>query len=414
MLRAIAPILTVTALVALLPPVLVAQEPQPEPFAAGGIPLVALPDPPVVYHTAEEQAVRVGVVTSGLTYPWGLAFLPNGNVLVTERLGTLRLIQDGVLDPTPVSGVPAVFTEAVLAGLMDVEVHPEFSQNRWVYLTYSKPTETGSTVALARGRFEGHALSEVRDIFVADANGGAAGASRLRFAPDGTLFMTLGGAFGGRRPSAQDPSNHVGKVLRLRDDGTAPDDNPFVGRAGHKPEVYSLGHRNPMGLAVHPETGAVWASEHAPMGGDEVNVILPGRNYGWPVVSYSREYSGQRVSGRPWREDLEPPEIVWIPSIAPSGLVFYNGDRFPAWRGDLFVGSLMTGRVERTGHLERIKFNARGLEQRRESLLVDLRRRIRDVEQGPDGLLYVLTGGEFLGSDPERGAAALLRIEPAE
>lgn len=419
----IAAISFMVTLVVMMPPHGVeAQQRQDEPsqpnflgqFAAGGIPAVALPDPPVVYHTAEQQAIRVSVVTSGLTYPWGLAFLPDGGMLVTERLGALRLIRDDALDPTPVSGVPEVYTGTALAGLMDVAVHPAFARNRWVYLTYSKPTDAGSTIALARAQLDGHVLSEVRDVFVADADGDAAGASRLRFAPDGTLYMTLGGAFGGRRPSAQDPASHVGKVLRLRDDGTAPDDNPFIDRAGHKPEVFSLGHRNPMGLAIHPDTGAVWASEHAPMGGDEVNVILPGRNYGWPIVSYSREYFGPRVTEKPWREDLEQPEIVWIPSIAPSGLVFYDGDRFPAWRGDLFVGSLMTGRVERTGHLERIKFNGRGLEQRRESLLVDLRRRIRDVEQGPDGLLYVLTGGSFAGTDPNRGAAALLRIEPVE
>ena len=412
--RPLAAILSVATLVILPSHDLDAQRPDGDPFAADGIPAVSLPDPPVVYQTAERQEIRVSVVTAGLTYPWGLAILPDGTTLVTERLGSLRLIRDGSLHPTPVSGVPEVFTGTALAGLMDVAVHPDFSMNRWVYLTYSKPTESGSTVALARGRFEGHALSDVRDVFVSDADGAAAGASRLAFAPDGTLYMTLGGAFGGRRQSAQDPASHVGKVLRLRDDGTAPDDNPFVGRAGHKPEVFSLGHRNPMGLAIHPDTGAVWASEHAPMGGDEVNIILPGRNYGWPVVSYSREYFGPRVTEKPWREDLEQPEIVWIPSIAPSGLVFYTGDRFPNWRGDLFVGSLMTGRVERTGHLERIKFNAQGLEQRREWLLADLRRRIRDVEQGPDGLLYVLTGGSFLGRDPDRGAAALLRIEPVD
>ena len=390
-----------------------AQERQAQPFAAEGIPAVPLPDAPVVYDTAAGQRIRVSVVADGLTYPWGLAFLPDGRVLVTERLGTLRQIRDGALDPAPVAGVPEVYTGGPLAGLMDVAAHPRFAENRFVYLTYSKPTADGSTVALARGRFEGAALSEVRDVFVADAdlNGGA---SRLAFAPDGTLYMSVGGAFGGVRPLAQDPASHVGKVLRLRDDGTAPDDNPFAGREGHRPEVFSLGHRNPMGLAIHPETGEAWASEHAPMGGDEVNRILPGRNYGWPEVSYSREYTGLRVSERPWREEMEQPEIVWIPSIAPSGLVFYTGDRFPAWRGDLFAGSLMTGRVARTGHLERIEFNRRGLEQRREWLLADLRRRIRDVEQGPDGLLYVLTGGSFLGRDPALGEAALLRIEPAE
>ena len=388
-------------------------EPEPEPFAADGIPPVPLPEEPAVYDTARRQRIRVSVVTAGLTYPWGFAFLPDGSVLVTERLGALRRIHDGVLDPTPIAGVPEVSLAGQLEGLMDVAVHPDFAQNRLVYLTYSKPTATGSTVALARGRFEGAALSEVRDVFVADAemNGGA---SRLAFATDGTLYMTVGGAFGGRRPLAQDPASHVGKVLRLRDDGTAPDDNPFIGQDGAQPEVFSLGHRNPMGIAIHPETGAVWASEHAPMGGDEVNLIRPGRNYGWPVVSYSREYYGPRVTERPWQENMEQPEIVWIPSIAPSGLVFYSGDRFPAWRGDLFAGSLMTGRIDRTGHLERIELNRQGMEERREWLLADLRQRIRDVDQGPDGLLYVLTGGSFLGRDPERGAAALLRIEPVD
>ena len=389
------------------------QQPEPEPFAADGIPPVPLPEEPIVYDTAQRQRIRVSVVTDGLTYPWGFAFLPDGSILVTERLGTLRRIRDGVLEPAPIAGVPEVSLRGQLEGLMDVAVHPDFAQNRLVYLTYSKPAADGSTVALARGRFEGAALSEVRDVFVAEAemNGGA---SRVAFARDGTLYMSLGGAFGGRRPLAQDPASHVGKILRLRDDGTAPDDNPFIGRDDARPEVFSLGHRNPMGLAIHPETGEAWASEHAPMGGDEVNRILPGRNYGWPVVSYSREYYGPRVTERPWQENMEQPEIVWIPSIAPSGLVFYSGDRFPAWRGDLFAGSLMTGRVDRTGHLERIELNRQGMEERREWLLADLRQRIRDIDQGPDGLLYVLTGGSFLGRDPERGAAAMLRIEPVD
>ena len=389
------------------------QQRDPEPFAAEGLPSVPLPESPIVFDTAEGHKIKVTVVAKGLTYPWGMAFLPDDRILITERLGTLRQLRGGVLDPNPTSGVPEVSTDAALAGLMDVAVHPQFSQNQLIYLTYSKPTPAGSTVALARGRFTGQSLADVEDIFVADADGSGAAASRVVFAPDGTLYMSVGGAFGGLRPSAQDPSNHVGKILRLRDDGTVPNDNPFLDRPGHAPEVFSIGHRNPMGLAIHPETGALWASEHAPMGGDEVNWIQPGRNYGWPVVSYSREYYGARVSDRPWREDMVQPEIVWIPSIAPSGLVFYGGDQFPVWQGDLFAGSMMTARVQRTGHLERIKFNRQGLEQRREWLLAPLRRRIRDIEQGPDGLLYVLTAGEFLGRDPDRGGAALLRIEPA-
>ena len=405
-------VLLVTIVAVLLQPTLGAQQRPEDLFASEGIPPLALPAAPVVFDTAEGQRIRVVVVTTGLSHPWGLAFLPNGDMLVTERSGSLRLIRDGVLDPTPIPGVPEVFTGALLAGLMDVALHPQFAQNRFVYLTYSKPTRDGSTVALARGRFDGNVMSEVRDIFVADADGGdeltgGGGASRLAFGPDGMLYMTVGGAIEakGSGKSAQDPASHIGKLLRLHDDGSAPDDNPFVDNAGYKAEIYAMGHRNQLGLAFHPHTGALWASEHGPMGGDEVNVILPGRNYGWPVVSYSREYYGSRVSERPWREDMEPPAIVWIPSIAPSGLQFYTGDRFPAWEGDLFVGSAMTGRVRRTGHVERIGFNQEGQEQRREWLLADLKQRIRDVRQGPDGLLYVLT---------EEDEAAVLRIEPVE
>ncbi len=408
-------LLAATLLALVAPPAPGAQQDAPaaEPFAAEGIPAVPLPDGPRVYDTATGQRIRMVVVTRGLTCPWGLAFLPDGSALVTERLGALRRIRNDRLDTQPIAGVPEVYTETPLAGLMDVAVHPAFAENRFVYLTYSKPAEDGSRVALARGRFEGAALAEVRDLFVSESTPGG-GAARLAFAPDGMLYMTVGGAFGGNRSRAQDPASHVGKVLRLRGDGSVPDDNPFAGRAGAAPEIFSLGHRNPMGLAIHPDTGQPWASEHGVMGGDEVNVILPGGNYGWPDVSYSREYFGVRVTEQPWQAAFEQPEIVWVPSIAPSGLVFYTGDRFPGWRGNLFAGSLMIGRVARTGHVERIEFNRQGLEQRREWLLADLRQRIRDVEQGPDGLLYVLTGGAFLGSDPDACEAGLLRIEPAE
>ena len=196
--------------------------------------------------------------------------------------------------------------------------------------------------------------------------------------------MTVGGAFGaetgGKR--AQEPADTIGKVVRLRDDGTAPDDNPFVGQDGYTPEVYSLGHRNQLGLTIHPETGAVWEHENGPLGGDEVNVIRPGMNYGWPIVSHSRQYSGPRVATRSWQEGMAEPELVWLPSIAPSGMTFYNGDRFPNWKGNLFVGALRTGMIRNTGHLERIVFNQVGEEQRREWLLADLRQRIRDVRQG--------------------------------
>jgi glucose/arabinose dehydrogenase len=333
-------------------------------------------------------------------------------MLVTERPGRLRVInRDGRLDPTPVPGVPEVFTGVRLAGLMDIALHPRYAENRWVYVTYSRPAERdgqrGATVALARGRFDGGVLSEVRDLFVTKGWGLGIAASRILFGPDGMIYMTVGGAINSASTGqhAQDPDHHFGKLLRLRDDGGVPNDNPFVGRAGYLPEIYTLGHRNQLGLAVHPETGALWATENGPLGGDEANVILPGRNYGWPIVSYSREYSGERVASRPWREELEQPEIVWLPSIAPSGLTFYTGDRFPTWKGNLFVGSMTTGRVQRTGHLERIAFNRKGEELRREWLLADLKQRIRDVRQGPDGFLYLLT---------EEDEAALLRIEPYE
>ena len=372
-----------------------------------GGPPPAVSDGPMVFATVEQPRIRVVPITTGLSHPWGLAFLGNGDILVTERnAGALRVIRDGVLDPRPIPGVPEVFTGTRLTGLMDIAVHPE--DDRLVYLTYSKPSEYDgrrrATVALARGRFDGTALTEVRDIFVAQPWGGTTAASRIVFGPDGMLYMTVGGAFGQLRSLAQDPNAHAGKLLRLRDDGSAPADNPFVDRAGYKPEIYSLGHRNQQGLAIHPETGAPWASEHGVQGGDEVNVILAGRNYGWPDVSYSREYAGPRVTDRPWRMGLEQPVVYWVPSIGPSGLTFYTGDRFPAWQGNLFVGSLTTGRVRGTGHLERIVLNRNGEELRREWLLVDLKQRIRDVRQGPDGFLYVLT---------DEDDAVLLRIEPS-
>ena len=260
-------------------------------------------------------------------------------------------------------------------------------------------------MALARGRLDAGALTEVRDIFVADGVDRGVAASRILFAPDGTLFMTLGGAyrFASTGDFAQDPMMHFGKLLRLNDDGTVPDDNPFVGDTAYLPEIYSLGHRNQLGLSFHPETGDLWATENGPQGGDEANIVKSGANYGWPIASYSREYSGVPVSEIPWLEDFESPEIMWWPSIAPSGLTFYTGEHFPAWHGNLFVGAMRNRMPGRTGHLERIIFNRQGQEIRREWLLTELKQRIRDVRQGKDGYLYVLT---------EEADGVLLRIEP--
>ncbi len=367
------------------------------PVAPTGIVVPPLPDGPIEYQTAEGQDIRVVVLARGLNHAWSMAFLPGGDMLITEREGRVRLYREGRLEAEPVEGVPEIRV-AGLSGLMDVALHPGFSENNLVYLTYTKPLDDdGVVLTLARGRWNGNALVDVEEIFVADP--GTRGASRIAFAQDGTLYMTTGGN------GAQDPNSHGGKVLRLRDDGSVPDDNPFVGMADHKPEVFTLGHRNSLGLAVHPGTGDVWQNENGPNGGDEVNVLKPGANYGWPIISLGRTYPGPWQSEAFWRDGMEQPVVYWTPSIAVSGMEFYTGDALPRWKGDVFVGGLRTGEIPGTGHLERILFNQDMEELRRESLLVDLRQRIRDVRQGPDELLYVLT---------EADDGALLRIEPGD
>ena len=373
----------------------------------GGVPALPPPDRPVVINTDVVPLVRVVPIVSGLSHPWGMAFRSNGDILVTEREGRLRVIRNGQLLERDIPGVPEVFASRDRAGLLDVALHPD--DDRVVFLTYTKSIEhegePALTVALARGLLDGDALTEVTDIFVAEGLDDGIAASRLLFHPDGTLFMSVGGSyvFAQTGEYAQDPGTHFGKLLRLNDDGTPANGNPFVGNTDYLPEIYSTGHRNQLGLAFHPETGDLWASENGPQGGDEVNIIRSGRNYGWPIASYSREYNGNRVSDTPWLAAFEEPEVVWWPSIAPSGLTFYTGERFPAWQGSLFVGSMMVGRMRHTGHLERIVFNAGGEEIGREWLLTELKQRIRDVRQGPDGYLYVLT---------EEDDAVLLRLEP--
>ena len=367
-----------------------------------GVPVPPLGAGPFVFDTAEQHKIRVSVVTKGLSHPWAIAFLPDGSALVTERPGRLRIVQNGKLDPTPIAGVPRVRTDGN-GGLMDVALHPRFSDNHLVYFTYTKPVEGGKgTPSLARGRLDGAALTDVRDLLVPEAHEGNSGlGARITFGRDGMLYMATGGNVG---QVAQNPASLRGKILRLRDDGSPAPDNPFIGAAGYRPEIYTLGHRNTLGLIVHSVTGAVWNNENGPNGGDEINIILPGRNYGWPLVSFGRDYSGPRISEHPTREGLESPLIVWLPQIAVSGMAVYTGDRFPRWKENVFVGSLQTGRIPGTGHLERLVFNASGEEMRRESMLNELRQRIREVRQGPDGFLYLLT-------DEDEGA--LLRIEPA-
>jgi glucose/arabinose dehydrogenase len=362
----------------------------------------ALPQLPQVYET-DRHRIRVSVVAGGLSNPWSIAFLPGGDMLVTERAGRLRILRKGVLDPQAISGVPAVQTTA-LGGLLEVALHPRFAENSVVYLTYTKANDTKqTTTALARGRFDGKALTDVKDIFVANnwSSSGTNFGGRVAFDRAGLLYLTVGERQEQER--AQKGDDHGGKVLRLRDDGSVPPDNPFVGRQGFQPEIFSLGHRSPQGLAMHPETGAIWENEHGPLGGDEVNIILPGRNYGWPLVTYGTDYDGKKIADATSRPDLEAPFMYWVPSIAISGISFYTGDRFPEWKGNAFVGALFEGRTRATGHIQRITFNE-GRPIQREPILTDLHQRIRDVRPGPDGLLYVLT---------DENPGVLLRVEPA-
>ncbi|MBZ5674040.1 MAG: PQQ-dependent sugar dehydrogenase [Acidobacteriia bacterium] len=372
-------------------------QPQTYPLGAG----------PWTYTTYEKnQKIRVSVVARGLAHPWGLVFLPSGDMLVTERPGRVRLIHDGVVAPGPVADLSKLSVDV----LFDIALHPDFVKNGFVYLTYIKKGKAPdgkngywATTALARGKFDGKALTGVQDVFVADAwqplNGGDG--SRVAFGADGKMYFSSSHR---RNPDApQDLSSDVGKILRLNDDGTIPKDNPFVGKAGAKPEIYSLGHRTVLGLTFKPGTNELWETENGPQGGDEVNVIKAGKNYGWPLVTYGRDYDGKRLPG-PSRDGFESPELFWVPSVTASGILFYSGDKIPAWKGNLFLGSMTVGRLPGTGNLQRIVFNENG-EQRRESLLTDLHQRIRDVRQGPDGLLYLLT---------DENDGAVLKIEPGQ
>jgi aldose sugar dehydrogenase len=371
-----------------------------------GVPVPPLGKGPWVIDTAEQHKIRVSVVTKGLSHPWAIAFLPDNTLLITERGGRLRFVRDGLLDPQPVSGLPAIRTDGN-GGLMDVALHPQFERNRLVYFTYTKPVGNGmGAPALARGRLEGHMLVNVEDLLVPDTYAGNSGLNgRVAFGGDGKVYFSTGGRSQDDIANvAQDGKSLRGKVLRLNDDGSVPPDNPFVGREGYRPEIYTLGHRNTLGLIAHPGSGQIWQHENGPNGGDELNILLPGRDYGWPQVSFGRDYSGRQVSEYPTRTGIEPPLVIWVPAIAVAGMALYTGDKFPAWKGNVFVGGLTEGRIPGTGHLQRIVFNERTEEIRRESMLREFRQRIREVRQGPDGFLYLLT-------DEDDGA--LLRIEPA-
>lgn len=347
-------------------------------------------------HRSQHHAFRVETVVSGLEHPWGIAFLPDGDMLVTERAGRLRLIRGGKLVGRSIAGVPAVRTGGQ-GGLMDVALHPDFANNRLVYLSYSKPGPRGATTAVLRGRLEADRLADIQEIIEADAwsTRGQHFGSRLAFDAQGYLYITTGDRGDMRR--AQDPADHAGATLRLHDDGRVPADNPFVGRAHARPEIFTYGNRNGQGLAVHPSTGQVWQNEHGPRGGDEVNLLLPGRNYGWPVVTYGINYNGRPISDRTRQAGMEQPVHHWVPSIATSGMAIYDGALFPAWQGDFFVGGL-AGQV-----LVRLRID--GTRVTAEERLLENVGRIRDVRAGPDGAIYLLL---------DASNASLLRLQPAD
>ena len=350
---------------------------------------------------SERHAVRVTILTRGLEHPWSLAFLPDGRMLVTERPGRLRYVEaDGTLDPNPIGGLPAAVAQAGQGGLHDVALHPDFARNRLVYIAYAGSGGGGYGTELARGRLDGHRLADVEVLFRAlpKSRGGRHFGGRVAFDGKGHVFLTLGDR--GDRPRAQDPGDHAGSVIRLAENGGVPPDNPFVPVAGARPEIFSLGNRNVQGAAMNPWTGELWTHEHGPQGGDEVNVIRSGSNYGWPVITYGKNYGiGTSIGEGTHREDVARPIHQWTPSIAPSGMAFYDGDKFPGWRGSLLVGALKFRLLVRL-----VLDGARVVHEER--MLEDVLGRIRDVRVGPDGFVYLLNdhpNGVIARLEPENG-----------
>jgi aldose sugar dehydrogenase len=346
--------------------------------------------------SSEHSTFRVVPVVTGLEHPWGMAFLPDGEILITERAGRVRIVRDGMLDPEPIEGVPEVYASGQ-GGLLDVALDPGFASNRVIYLSYAAYGDGGNSTRVARARLGEGRLEDLQVIFTAEPLVDARKhfGSRLAFDAQGHLFITVGERGQGDR--AQDLGQDNGKVIRLYPDGGVPEDNPFAHVAGARPEIFSYGHRNPQGLAIHPQTGIPWLNEHGAQGGDEVNVVRPSVNYGWPVITYGIDYSGAPIGEGTHKEGMAQPIHYWVPSIAPSGMAFYEGGAFPEWRGDLFVGGLkaeLLVRLELDG--ERVVAEER--------LLDGALGRIRDVEVGPDGFLYLLT---------DEGDDGLYRLEPA-
>jgi len=346
----------------------------------------------------EKHEVRVATVAKGLSHPWGLAFLPDGRMLVTERPGRMRIVaMDGRVSP-PLAGVPEVYARGQ-GGLLDVALHPDFARNRLVYFSYAEPGPGGAGTAAAMARLsdDGARLENLKVVFRQQpkSEGGNHFGSRLVFARDGRLFITIGERY--QMELAQDISVNRGQVIRIEADGRIPADNPFVNRNGARPEIWSYGHRNPQGAALHPQTGKLWTVEHGPAGGDEVNIPLPGRNYGWPVIGYGNHYNGRPIGVGTHKEGMEQAVYYWNPAIAPSGMDFYTGDKFPGWRGNMLIAVLkeqMLVRLELSG--EKVV--------REERMLRGIGDRLRHVRTGPDGYVYLLT---------DESDGRILRLEPA-
>lgn len=403
--RRTTPTLIMTALLMVTIDVAFARRPQSGPPPIGSASVAS--GVPLETQKSARHDFRLVTVASGLDHPWSIAWLPTGEMLVTERPGRLRIVRNGILVPDPIMGLPAPYRQKGQGGYLDVLPHPMFASNRLIYLAYAKPNADGSqgVTTVIRGRLEGDRVVGIQEVLEAKAwgNNNNHFAGRMAFDGNGYLFVTVGDRM--VNPDLQDKhpaldlSTHMGKILRLRDDGSVPPDNPFVGRANALPEIWSSGHRNQQGLAVHPATGDVWASEHGPRGGDELNRVVRAGNYGWPVVSYGIHYNGSIFTRETAREGFESPVHVWLPSIGTSGLMVYSGDRFPWWRGSLFAGGMVGKR------LARLTFaGSRVISE--EVLLPGTVGRIRDVRQGPDGLIYLAI------EDDVRPLTEVIRLEP--
>ncbi len=363
-----------------------------------------LPDTPVALATVNAEMTAT-VIAQGIPRPFGFEVLANGDILITDRYTpALRVIRNDVLDPQPLGGLPEIRT-GFHSGLLDVIAHPQFADNGWIYLTYHTALASDGeyAITLGRGRYDGsNELKDFEQLFIGTPMT-ISGGSRMVFAHDGTLFITVGGAMD-RRPLAQDLTRLEGKVLRLNDDGSVPADNPFVDQADVRPEIYSYGHRDQYAVAVHPVTGELFHAELGPLGGDKLNVIKAGGNYGWPLYGYGSYNDGEPMKKLP-QEGFESALLIWQPGIVPSGLMFYTGDAFPQWQGNMLTGSIQRGRLPGSGGLERIVFNENMWELQRETMATELHQRIRDVAQGPDGSIYLLT---------EEDNGAVIKLQPAQ